>query len=255
MSRRRARAARAATVALALRRPRGVRRDRPRRSPRPGSTGSRSRPRARLPTDFVTRRRQPVVPAGAGHPLDLRPLHGHRVPDAHGHGARPTRIGSTASTPRPCAGRCAARAGRTSTLAVRWYAEDTAGNVWWFGQRVAPQRTSAWTCWRPSSWAAGRNGAEAGLVVSRRASGRRRLRQRLPARRGREPLDRGLGRRHGRPADPDLPRHAWPPTTSARSSRPARSSRSTPAGIGLVAPADHARRSASSCRWSAYAGP
>ena len=54
---------------------------------------------------------------------------------------------------------------RTSTLAIRWYAEDAAGNVWWFGQRVA--RTGPHVdLLATRSWAAGRHGAEAGLVVS-----------------------------------------------------------------------------------------
>ena len=52
-----------------------------------------------------------------------------------------------------------------ATLAVRWYAEDTAGNVWWFGQRVT--RTGPYVdLLATRSWAAGRHGAEAGLVVS-----------------------------------------------------------------------------------------
>ena len=54
---------------------------------------------------------------------------------------------------------------RPATLAVRWYAEDTAGNVWWFGQRVArtEPRVDLLTT---RSWAAGRHGAEAGLVLT-----------------------------------------------------------------------------------------
>jgi hypothetical protein len=55
--------------------------------------------------------------------------------------------------------------GRSVTIVVRWYAEDTAGNVWWFGQDVR----------RPSlmvdplagrSWLAGQGGVEAGLLLS-----------------------------------------------------------------------------------------
>jgi hypothetical protein len=54
---------------------------------------------------------------------------------------------------------------RPATLAVRWYAQDTAGNVWWFGQRVVRSRPEVdLLATRP--WAAGRDGAEAGLVVS-----------------------------------------------------------------------------------------
>jgi hypothetical protein len=50
-------------------------------------------------------------------------------------------------------------------VVVRWYAEDTAGNVWWFGQDVRrpglmvdPLATR--------SWVAGERGAEAGLLLS-----------------------------------------------------------------------------------------
>jgi len=54
--------------------------------------------------------------------------------------------------------------GGTTFAAVRWYAQDTGGNVWWFGQRVGatfPVDPLATTSWR-----AGRNGAEAGLVMA-----------------------------------------------------------------------------------------
>ncbi|WP_151083215.1 hypothetical protein [Nocardioides cynanchi] len=54
--------------------------------------------------------------------------------------------------------------GGTTFAAVRWYAQDAAGNVWWFGQRVGatfPVDPLATTSWR-----AGRNGAEAGLVMA-----------------------------------------------------------------------------------------
>jgi hypothetical protein len=54
--------------------------------------------------------------------------------------------------------------GRTTPLAVRWYAQDTAGNVWWFGQRVVPGMRLDQIAHR--SWRAGRHGAQAGLVVS-----------------------------------------------------------------------------------------
>lgn len=55
---------------------------------------------------------------------------------------------------------------RTTLAAVRWYAQDTAGNVWWFGQRVAgdtPIDELATTSWR-----AGTDGAEAGLMMPAR---------------------------------------------------------------------------------------
>ncbi len=55
--------------------------------------------------------------------------------------------------------------GSLRTAMVRWYAVDRAGNVWWFGQRVAahgPPLDSLAT----RSFQAGRRGAEAGLVLS-----------------------------------------------------------------------------------------
>ncbi len=54
---------------------------------------------------------------------------------------------------------------RTTTVAVRWYAQDLAGNVWWFGQHVArasPRLDELAT----RSWRAGRAGARAGLLVA-----------------------------------------------------------------------------------------
>lgn len=56
---------------------------------------------------------------------------------------------------------------RRTTIVVRWYAEDRAGNVWWFGQRVrhGGHRVDALAT---RSWRAGRAGAEAGLLVAAR---------------------------------------------------------------------------------------
>jgi hypothetical protein len=54
--------------------------------------------------------------------------------------------------------------GRTTFAAVRWYAQDSAGNVWWFGQRVGHGLLVDPLA--PRSWVAGRHGARAGLVVS-----------------------------------------------------------------------------------------
>jgi hypothetical protein len=53
--------------------------------------------------------------------------------------------------------------GGTTFAAVRWYGEDTAGNVWWFGQRVG--RTFPVDPLATASWVAGRQGAKAGLVM------------------------------------------------------------------------------------------
>jgi hypothetical protein len=55
--------------------------------------------------------------------------------------------------------------GRTTPLAVRWYAQDSRGNVWWFGQRVTPAGASLDPL-ATRSWTAGRGGARAGLVMA-----------------------------------------------------------------------------------------
>jgi hypothetical protein len=47
---------------------------------------------------------------------------------------------------------------------TRWYAVDTDGNVWWFGQEVAPGSPPLDLLAR-DSFQAGRDGAEAGLLV------------------------------------------------------------------------------------------
>lgn len=59
----------------------------------------------------------------------------------------------------------AVRHGHRRTLVVRWYAQDDAGNVWWFGQevhRAAPQVDPL----ARRSWRAGVDDARAGLVLS-----------------------------------------------------------------------------------------
>jgi len=55
--------------------------------------------------------------------------------------------------------------GTTRTAMVRWYAVDSDGNVWWFGQQVEPHGVPLDALAR-HSFLAGRDGAEAGLVVS-----------------------------------------------------------------------------------------
>jgi hypothetical protein len=57
--------------------------------------------------------------------------------------------------------------GRTTFSAERWYAQDAAGNVWWFGQR-ARGGGSADDVLAPRSWRAGTDGAVAGLMMSAR---------------------------------------------------------------------------------------
>ena len=117
--------------------------------------------------------------------------------------------------------------GHERTAMVRWYAVDTAGNVWWFGQQVRPHTPPSTTSPR-SSWLAGRDGAEAGLVLTDPPRLGRRLLQRGPARRGRASLDRRLAhghRRHHRRARSDT---RSPRATSAPSSRCTPCSPTTP---------------------------
>jgi hypothetical protein len=59
----------------------------------------------------------------------------------------------------------AVRGGRTTPLAVRWYAQDAAGNVWWFGQRLTPPGAGL-DALATRSWLAGRDGALAGLTMA-----------------------------------------------------------------------------------------
>ncbi|MBO0847357.1 MAG: hypothetical protein J2P22_18305, partial [Nocardioides sp.] len=55
--------------------------------------------------------------------------------------------------------------GRNVTVVTRWYAEDVAGNVWWFGQDVR-RRALLVDELATRSFIAGENGAEAGLVLA-----------------------------------------------------------------------------------------
>jgi hypothetical protein len=57
---------------------------------------------------------------------------------------------------------------RTTTIAVRWYAQDRAGNVWWFGQHLRGSGAAEVDVLATSSWLAGHDGAEAGLLVAAR---------------------------------------------------------------------------------------
>lgn len=55
------------------------------------------------------------------------------------------------------------------TAMVRWYAVDNDDNVWWFGQQVAPHDPlldPPLDPLAPRSWQAGRDGAEAGLILT-----------------------------------------------------------------------------------------
>ena len=55
--------------------------------------------------------------------------------------------------------------GSWRTAMVRWYAVDRDGNVWWFGQQVAPHGPPLDPL-ATTSFQAGRHGAEAGLILS-----------------------------------------------------------------------------------------
>jgi hypothetical protein len=57
--------------------------------------------------------------------------------------------------------------GRARIAMVRWYAVDSAGNVWWFGQRLAP-RAPRLDPLATASWQAGVAGAQAGVVLTAR---------------------------------------------------------------------------------------
>jgi hypothetical protein len=54
--------------------------------------------------------------------------------------------------------------GAQQVAVTRWYAVDRGGNVWWFGQQVAPDSPVLDAVAR-RSFEAGRDGAEAGLLV------------------------------------------------------------------------------------------
>ena len=56
--------------------------------------------------------------------------------------------------------------GRARTAMLRWYAVDRAGNVWWLGQRVTHTGLPPLDAIARRSFQAGRDGAEAGLVLS-----------------------------------------------------------------------------------------
>lgn len=55
--------------------------------------------------------------------------------------------------------------GTDRTAMIRWYAVDSAGNVWWLGQHV-DTRQPRLDLLAPRSWQAGVHGAEAGLVLT-----------------------------------------------------------------------------------------
>jgi hypothetical protein len=57
--------------------------------------------------------------------------------------------------------------GAEHTAVTRWYAVDVSGNVWWFGQQVASDDPALDSLAR-HSFEAGRDGAEAGLLVPAR---------------------------------------------------------------------------------------
>jgi hypothetical protein len=118
------------------------------------------------PSDFVTRVDNPWFPLSPGTrwiyhrytTIDTQTLVATVLPAPH-------QVDGVATTAVRWQWHSADR--RTTTVAVRWYAQDRAGNVWWFGQRLrgslsGPEVDDLAT----RSWQAGRAGARAGLLVA-----------------------------------------------------------------------------------------
>jgi hypothetical protein len=116
------------------------------------------------PTDFVARVDNPWLPLVPGTRWTYR-----RYSATGGE----TLVATVLDRPHPVAGvdttavRWEVRrpSGRTTPLAVRWYAQDTAGNVWWFGQRLTRLGRDL-DALATRSWQAGRAGAQAGLIMA-----------------------------------------------------------------------------------------
>jgi hypothetical protein len=59
-------------------------------------------------------------------------------------------------------------AGRLEERTTDWYAQDKAGNVWYFGEATAELDRSGHVTSTEGSWQAGRNGAQAGIFMTAR---------------------------------------------------------------------------------------
>jgi hypothetical protein len=59
-------------------------------------------------------------------------------------------------------------AGRLEERTTDWYAQDTRGNVWYFGEQTAELDRNGHVTSTEGTWQAGRNGAKAGIYITAR---------------------------------------------------------------------------------------
>jgi hypothetical protein len=107
-------------------------------------------------------RRQPLVPARAGHGVDLHQRGRRRPADGRGHGHAPDQ-GDPGRDHRGGARRGPRRRGKLVENTYDWYAQDRDGNVWYFGED-----TTAYDSGKPDtegSWEAGKDNARAGVAM------------------------------------------------------------------------------------------
>ena len=109
-------------------------------------------------------RRQPVVPAQAGHPLRVHRRQGRpavtrrrrrHAPDEDHRRRRPASSSTTGSTS------VATSRERTTD----WYSQDSRGNVWYFGENTAELDARGHVTSTEGTWTAGVDGAKAGIYM------------------------------------------------------------------------------------------